>query len=55
MAAPGPLPKIHLVTVSVADLQSGSTELTPAVQQSLPAVVEAVRWVLAAPPTRGSA
>ncbi|HTY37495.1 MAG TPA: hydrogenase maturation protease, partial [Bacteroidota bacterium] len=42
----GSLPKMYLVTVSIKDLQTMSTELTPSVRASLPAVVETVEKVL---------
>jgi hydrogenase maturation protease len=42
----GPLPKLFLVTVSIKDLQSMSTELSPKIRGSLPAVVETVKSIL---------
>jgi hydrogenase maturation protease len=42
----GPLPGLFLVTVSIKDLQTMSTELSPAIKNSLPAVVETVRSIL---------
>jgi hydrogenase maturation protease len=42
----GPLPTMHLITVSIAEIQSGTMELTPAVQGALVDVVAAVRRVL---------
>jgi len=38
----GPLPKIHLITVTVHDLANLSTELSLPVESALPGVVEAV-------------
>jgi hydrogenase maturation protease len=38
----GPLPKIHLITVTVQDLNRMSTELSAPVEGALPGVVEAV-------------
>jgi hydrogenase maturation protease len=42
----GPLPRVHLVTVSIADLRNLTTELTPPVQRALAEVVRAVRGIL---------
>jgi hydrogenase maturation protease len=42
----GPLPTIHLITVSIAEIRSATMELTPSVQQALPKVVESVRQIL---------
>jgi hydrogenase maturation protease len=42
----GPLPVMHLVTISIAEIQSATTELSPLVQQSLPQVIKAVRQIL---------
>ncbi len=42
----GPLPTVHLVTVSIADIGRMTTELTPAVQGALVHVVLAVRCLL---------
>ena len=42
----GGLPDIHLITVSVDDVQQMRTELSPAVRASLPAVTGAVRHIL---------
>jgi hydrogenase maturation protease len=39
----GPLPKIWLVTVSIAELQSMQTTMTPAVEAAIPEVVAQVR------------
>jgi hydrogenase maturation protease len=42
----GPLPAMHLITISIAEIQSGTMELTPAVQGALIEVVAAVQHVL---------
>ena len=42
----GPLPRLFLVTVSIKDLQTMSTELSPKIRSSLPAVVETVKSIL---------
>jgi hydrogenase maturation protease len=42
----GPLPTLFLVTISIKDLQTMSTELSPAIRNALPAVVETVRGIL---------
>ncbi|MGA3243940.1 MAG: HyaD/HybD family hydrogenase maturation endopeptidase [Bacteroidota bacterium] len=42
----GPLPRLFLVTVSIKDLQTMSTELSPKIRSSLPAVVETVKNIL---------
>lgn len=42
----GPLPKIWLVTVSINELQSMQTTLTPAVDAAIPAVIARVRQLL---------
>lgn len=42
----GPLPTLFLVTISIKDLQTMSTELSPAIRKALPAVVETVRGIL---------
>jgi hydrogenase maturation protease len=42
----GPLPSMYLVTVSIEQLQSMSVDLSPGVQGSIPAVLEAVRRIL---------
>jgi hydrogenase maturation protease len=44
----GPLPAMLLVTISIAEIQSGTMELTPAVQKALADVVVSVRNVLRA-------
>jgi hydrogenase maturation protease len=44
----GPLPAMHLITISIAEIQSGTTELSPAVQRTLVDVVASVREVLCA-------
>lgn len=44
----GPLPVMHLITISIAEIRLGTTELTPVVQQALVEVVAAVRLVLRA-------
>jgi hydrogenase maturation protease len=41
-----PLPTIHLITVSVADIRATTTELTPSVRQSLPRVLQTLRQIL---------
>ncbi|MHB1037982.1 MAG: hydrogenase maturation protease [Pirellulales bacterium] len=45
----GPLPKVHLVTVSVVDISMATTELTPPVRDALGEVIRAVRGILAGP------
>ena len=42
----GPLPTIHLVTVSIAEISPATIDLTPRVRQALPKVVESVRHIL---------
>ena len=42
----GPLPKIYLVTVSIAEMQSLKTELSPAVAESLPKITQVVHSLL---------
>jgi hydrogenase maturation protease len=42
----GPLPRLFLITVSIKDLQTMSTELSPNIRGSLPAVVETVKNIL---------
>jgi len=42
----GPLPVVHLVTVSIADVRSLTTELTPPVQRALAVAVQAIRRIL---------
>jgi len=42
----GTLPEVHLITVSVADIHSATTELTPAVQRALVRVVQSVQRIL---------
>ena len=42
----GRLPTIHLITVSIAEIRSATTELTPAVQQALPRAIQSVWQVL---------
>ncbi|HMK39814.1 MAG TPA: HyaD/HybD family hydrogenase maturation endopeptidase [Bacteroidota bacterium] len=42
----GKLPDIHLVTVSIADLNDMTTELTPAVNAAIPSVVSSVMEIL---------
>ena len=42
----GPLPVVHLVTVSIADIRCVTTELTPAVQRALLRVVQSVEQIL---------
>ncbi len=43
----GKLPDIHLLTVSIGDLNDMKTELSPAVSGAIPAVVSAVKEILA--------
>lgn len=45
-AITGPLPKLYLIAVSIHDIRSMVTELSPAVQESLPKVVEIARDLL---------
>jgi hydrogenase maturation protease len=47
----GPLPKTHLVTISVSDPQSMDLSLSPAVRAAIPAVIAAVRRCIEAAPT----
>ena len=42
----GPLPTVHLITVSITDIRSATTELTPAVQRALVRVVQSVQRIL---------
>jgi hydrogenase maturation protease len=42
----GPLPVIHLITVSINDIRSVTTELTPAVRRALVRVVQSVQRIL---------
>ena len=42
----GPLPKIHLVTISISEMQSLKTELSPAVAESLPKITQIVHSLL---------
>ena len=42
----GPLPIVHLITISIADIRCVTTELTPSVQRALPVVVQAVNRIL---------
>jgi hydrogenase maturation protease len=42
----GPLPVVHLITVSITDIRSVTTELTPAVQRALVRVVRSVQDIL---------
>jgi hydrogenase maturation protease len=42
----GPLPTLHLITVSIAELQSETTDLTPPVANAIPQVIEAVHAIL---------
>jgi hydrogenase maturation protease len=42
----GPLPMVHLITISIADIRCVTTELTPAIQRALTVVVEAVMRIL---------
>jgi len=50
----GKLPDIHLITISVADIQEMEIELSPAVRNAIPGVVGAVKRILAElPPDPG--
>ena len=51
----GGLPRMYLVTISIAEMQSGSTELSEAVGRSLSAVSEAVRVIVAEVADRAAA
>ena len=42
----GPLPKIQLVTISIAEMQSLKTELSPTVAESLPKITQVVHSLL---------
>ena len=42
----GPLPVVHLITVSITDIGSVTTELTTAVQRALVRVVQSVQCIL---------
>jgi hydrogenase maturation protease len=42
----GPLPELFLVTVSIKTLQGLSTELSPKIKDSIPAVIQSVRGIL---------
>ena len=42
----GTLPDIHLLTVSIGELNDMTTELSPAVSAAIPAVVSAVKGIL---------
>lgn len=44
----GPLPRIHLVTVSIAKLDGLSLEMSPAVEAAVPRAVEAARALVLA-------
>jgi hydrogenase maturation protease len=44
----GPLPVMYLITVSIAEIGEGTTELTPAVEKALDDVVRSVREILCA-------
>jgi hydrogenase maturation protease len=39
----GPLPKMHLITISIAEILPGTTELSPSVQQAMTDVVKSVQ------------
>jgi hydrogenase maturation protease len=49
----GKLPDIHLVTVSIGELNEMRTELSPEVSGAIPAVVSAVRGILGGLRTAG--
>lgn len=49
----GKLPDIHLVTVSIGDLNDMTTELSPEVSGAIPGVVSAVRAILEVMRTAG--
>ena len=51
----GKLPDIHLVTVSIGDLNDMNTELSPPVKAAIPSVVASVKEILAGLLTDGSA
>ena len=51
----GKLPDIHLVTVSISDLNDMKTELSPAVCGAVPSVVSAVKEILRSLLTAGPA
>jgi hydrogenase maturation protease len=42
----GPLPAVHLIAVSIADIRCVTTELTPSVQRALAIVVQSVQRIL---------
>ena len=42
----GPLPKFYLVTISIAEMQSLRTELSPAVAETLPRITQLVHSLL---------
>ena len=42
----GPLPELFLVTVSIKTLQGLSTELSPQIKDSIPAVIQTVQGIL---------
>jgi hydrogenase maturation protease len=42
----GPLPRLHLVTISIAQVDSATIELTRPVQQAIPAALESTRQIL---------
>lgn len=46
----GPLPQIDLVTISIREIRSATTELSPPVQAALPRVVDAVRSLMSQVP-----
>jgi hydrogenase maturation protease len=51
----GKLPDIHLVTVSISDLNDMKTDLSPAVRGAVPSVVSAVKEILRGMLTAGPA
>jgi hydrogenase maturation protease len=50
----GKLPEIHLVTVSIGELNEMATELSPAVSAAIPSVISSVRKILASLLQRGN-
>ena len=42
----GPLPSIDLVTIAIAEIQPMTMELSPAIQQSLPKIIESIHTLL---------
>jgi hydrogenase maturation protease len=42
----GPLPRLHLVTISIAQVEAATIGLTPSIHQAIPAVLASVRQIL---------